>query len=112
MALALTLGVVIAISSHSGSTNVDQWAFRNRFGFTRGDLALGNNAQDAAGNPFSLNQTAAQALNSMDCTLAVPANPLTAQGLATPWQLGDGCSWANGGTEGAFVEATILAPNG
>ncbi len=113
MALALTLGVVIAVSSHSGSTTVNQSAFRNRFGgFTRGDLAAGPNAQDAAGNPFSFNQTAAQALNTMDCTLTVPANPLTAQGLATPWQLGDGCSWANGGTEGAFVEATILAPNG
>ena len=113
VALALTLGVVIAVSSHSGSTNVNQSAFRNRFGgFTQGDLAAGPNAQDAAGNPFSFNQTAAQALNTMDCTLTVPANPLTAQGLATPWQLGDGCSWANGGTEGAFVEATILAPNG
>jgi hypothetical protein len=107
------VGVVIAVSSHTGSTNVNQSAFRNRFGgFTQGDLAAGPNAQDAAGNPFSFNQTAAQALNTMDCTLTVPANPLTAQGLATPWQLGDGCSWANGGTEGAFVEATILAPNG
>jgi hypothetical protein len=114
VALALTLGVVIAVSSHSGPTNVNQSAFgRNRFGgFTQGDLAAGANAQDAAGNAFSFNQTAAQALNTMDCTLTVPANPLTAQGLATPWQLGDGCSWANGGTEGAFVEATILAPNG
>jgi hypothetical protein len=114
VALALTLGVVIAVSSHSGPTNVNQSAFgRHRFGgFTQGDLAAGPNAQDAAGNPFSFNQTAAQALNTMDCTLTVPANPLTAQGLATPWQLGDGCSWANGGTEGAFVEATILAPNG
>ena len=117
VALGLTLGVVIAVSSHSGPTNVNQSAFgRHRFGGggtnTQGDLAAGANAQDAAGNPFSFNQTAAQALNTMDCTLTVPANPLTAQGLATPWQLGDGCSWANGGTEGAFVEATILAPNG
>ena len=117
VALALTLGVVIAVSSHSGPTNVNQSAFgRHRFGGgvtnTQGDLAVAPNAQDAAGNPFSFNQTAAQALNTMDCTLTVPANPLTAQGLATPWQLGDGCSWANGGTEGAFVEATILAPNG
>src|SRR6202012_4602448 len=54
----------------------------------------------------------AQAAASMNCSLAVPANPLTATGLATPWQLGDGCSMANAGTEGAFVEATILAPNG
>jgi len=72
----------------------------------------GSNAVDAAGNAFSFNQDAAQAAASMNCTITVPANPLTAQGLATPWQLGDGCTWANGATEGAFVEATILAPNG
>src|SRR6266699_2907292 len=72
----------------------------------------GANAADAAGNAFNFNQDAAQAAASMNCTISVPANALTAQGLATPWQLGDGCNWANGGTEGAFVEATILAPNG
>jgi hypothetical protein len=33
-------------------------------------------------------------------------------GLASPWVLGDGCTWANGGTEGVFIDATILAPNG
>ena len=67
---------------------------------------------DGAGNAINLNQTAAEAAASMNCTLTVPANPLSSQGLATPWQLGDGCSMANAGTEGAFVEATILAPNG
>ncbi len=67
---------------------------------------------DGAGNAISLNQTAAQAATSMNCTLTVPANPLSAQGLATPWQLGDGCSMANAATEGSFVEATILSPNG
>jgi hypothetical protein len=72
----------------------------------------GANATDAAGNAFSFNQDAAQAAASTNCSIAVPANPLTAQGLATPWVLGDGCTWANGATEGAFVEATILAPNG
>jgi hypothetical protein len=113
--LGITLGVVIAVSHSSNSTNINQSAFgRNRFGGfgAQGGLAAGPNVKDAAGNPFSFNQTAAQALNTMDCTLTVPANPLTAQGLATPWQLGDGCSWANAGTEGSFVEATILAPNG
>src|SRR5205085_8356114 len=29
-----------------------------------------------------------------------------------PWRLGDGCPWENGGTEGVFIDATILAPNG
>jgi hypothetical protein len=75
-----------------------------------GDLAT--NPVDGTGAAISMNQTAAQAAASMNCSLAVPANPLSAAGLATPWQLGDGCSMANAGTEGAFVEATILAPNG
>ena len=74
--------------------------------------AAGSNAVDAAGNAFSFTQTTAEAANSMNCTVSVPANPLTAQGLATPWELGDGCTWANGGTEGVFIDATILAPNG
>jgi hypothetical protein len=81
----------------------------NRAG--RAGLA-GANAVDAAGNTFSFNQNADQAAASMNCTVSVPANPLTAQGLATPWVLGDGCTWANGGTEGVFVDATILSPNG
>src|SRR6516164_7316032 len=72
----------------------------------------GANAVDAAGNTFSFNQNADQAAASMNCTVSVPANPLTAQGLATPWVLGDGCTWTNGGTEGVFVDATILSPNG
>jgi hypothetical protein len=86
--------------------------------FANGQTAttqLGNiatNPVDGAGKAINLNQTPAQAAASMNCTLAVPANPLSAQGLATPWQLGDGCSMANAATEGAFVEATILAPNG
>src|SRR5580704_8127099 len=67
---------------------------------------------DGTGAAINLNQTAAEAAASMNCTLTVPANPLSAQGLATPYQLGDGCSMANAATEGAFVEATILAPNG
>jgi hypothetical protein len=67
---------------------------------------------DGTGAAINTRQTAAQAAASMNCSLAVPANPLTAAGLATPWQLGDGCSMASAGTEGAFVEATILSPGG
>src|SRR5437660_9137890 len=72
----------------------------------------GSNAVDAAGNAFSFTQTQAEAANSTNCTVTVPDRPLTAKGLATPWVLGDGCTWANGGTEGVFIDATILAPNG
>ena len=67
---------------------------------------------DGMGHAINLNQSTAQAAASMNCTLTVPAQPLSAQGLATPWQLGDGCSMANAATEGAFVEATILSPDG
>jgi hypothetical protein len=72
----------------------------------------GANALDAAGDPFSFSQTTAEAADSTNCTVSVPAHPLTAKGLATPWELGDGCTWANGGSEGVFIDATILAPNG
>src|SRR5690242_21433268 len=44
---------------------------------------------------ISLTQTAAEAANSLNCTLTVPANPLSAAGLATAWQLGDGCTMTN-----------------
>lgn len=66
---------------------------------------------DGQGEPISLNQAPDEAASSGNCTLIVPASPLTAAGLATPYQLADGCSEANP-TEQAFVEATILSPAG
>lgn len=55
----------------------------------------------------------------MDCTLIAPADPLSAQGLATPYQLTgpggpqvSGCNMANSANLGAFVQATILEPGG
>src|SRR5579864_5021250 len=78
--------------------------------FPLGNLAT--NPVDGTGAAINLNQTPAQAATSLNCTLTVPNRPLTAQGLATPYQLGDGCSMADAANEGAFVEATILAPDG
>jgi hypothetical protein len=52
---------------------------------------------------------------NMNCTLIVPANPLSAQGLATPYQLvatnpADGpCNEANG-NQTAFVQGAIINP--
>src|SRR5882762_5266894 len=77
--------------------------------FQLGDLA---DPVDGMGKAINLNQTPAQAAASMNCTLAVPPSPLSPAGLATPWQLGNGCSMANAAIQGAFVEATILAPDG
>ena len=43
---------------------------------------------------------------AQDCVLAVPPNPLTAAGLATPYQVsGDGCSQR--GDAASFVECAI-----
>jgi hypothetical protein len=75
-----------------------------------GDLAT--DPVDGTGAAINLNQTAAQAATSMNCTLTVPNHPLSARGLATPYQLGDGCTMGDAVNEGAFVEATILAPDG
>jgi hypothetical protein len=77
-----------------------------------GDVATAPVSGAAGATPISLDQTAAEAANSMNCTLLVPNNPLTTRGLETPYQLGDGCTMADAGNEGAFVEATILSPNG
>jgi hypothetical protein len=55
----------------------------------------------------------------VSCNIIVPANPLSAQGLATPYQLTgtggmtaaqSGCTMANAAALGAFVQATILDP--
>ena len=63
--------------------------------------------------------TAAAAAANVNCRIIVPANPLSAQGLATPWQLEgpagmtpaqSGCTMANSANLGAFVQATILNP--
>ena len=49
--------------------------------------------------------------------LTVPADPLTAKGLSTPYQLSNGpnttgCTMMNAANLGAFVQATILEPGG
>jgi hypothetical protein len=56
---------------------------------------------------------------NVSCRIVVPANPLSATGLSTPYQLAgppgmtpqdSGCTMANFAALGAFVQATILDP--
>jgi hypothetical protein len=63
--------------------------------------------------------TTGQPAANTDCEIIVPAHPLTAAGLATPYQLtgpggaspaASGCTMANAANLGAFVQATILDP--
>ena len=62
---------------------------------------------------------AAAAAANVSCDIIVPSNPLSAQGLSTPYQLtgpngmtpqASGCTMANSANLGAFVQATILDP--
>jgi hypothetical protein len=46
---------------------------------------------------------------TQNCVLEVPANPLSAKGLATPYKM-SGCDQTQFATEACFVEAAILDP--
>ena len=69
-------------------------------------------AAAAAANPGT---AAAAAVPNPNCTLLIPADPLSAKGLATPYQLTatdpglGGCSEANT-AQSAFVQAAIFDP--
>ncbi|HEY4019628.1 MAG TPA: hypothetical protein VGM75_13120 [Pseudonocardiaceae bacterium] len=66
-------------------------------------------------NAHGAGSTAADAAPDQNCSLIVPANPLSATGLATPYQLtatqtsAGPCNEANA-AQSAFVEATIVDP--
>jgi hypothetical protein len=89
-------------------------------------LGVGIFVAASSGGPAKVHQAAAStsqgvsssAVNT-DCDIIVPAHPLTAKGLATPYQLtgpagtspaDSGCQMINSVNLGAFVQATILNP--
>jgi hypothetical protein len=101
-AIGLTLGIVIAVSGGGHSTTVSP-------------AALGASASPSPSGASTATTTAA----NVNCSIIVPANPLSAQGLATPYQLTgtdgmspaqSGCTMTNAANLGAFVQATILNP--
>ncbi len=98
MALGLALGVVVAVSG--GTTRITV------------------TPAGAQATVITAGTGTAAASASMDCELIVPANPLSAAGLATSYQLtgpggqdaaAAGCAQANPNLQ-AFVQATILNP--
>jgi hypothetical protein len=107
MALGLALGVIVAESG--GSTTK----------LAAAPAGAQATASAAASATWSATPSAAQgAGTNADCELIVPARPLTAAGLATPYQLtgpggqdpaASGCTQANPNLQ-AFVQATILDP--
>lgn len=104
IAIPLAAGVAVGViaANHSSTPKAQV----NLSGFGTGHFQFGATGS-AAGTGVDLGQTPAEAADSMNCTLQVPANPLSAQGLATPYILGDGCEMSNPDLQ-AFVEADII----
>ena len=109
MALGLTLGIILAVSS-GNTTHIAQTAV--------GDSASPS-ASAAPSGATTAPAVAAVSSNNPNCDIIVPARPLSARGLATPYQLtgpagtsaaNSGCTMANAANLGAFVQATILNP--
>ena len=93
MALGLTVGIVVGTSGHG--------APKLRSAAASGSTGVSSSAVENT------------------CDVIVPAHPLTAKGLATPYQLtgasggspaATGCQMINSINLGAFVQATILNP--
>jgi hypothetical protein len=109
VALGLVIGLVIAFqagSSNSGKVQVP--------------LGAPVRPSPSASIPAALTNTAVTTVaGNSTCDIIVPAHPMSARGLATPYQLtgADGTTPAESGCQmsdavrlGAFVQATILDP--
>lgn len=109
IAIPLASGIAVGViaANHSSTPQSQLKLSAHNFGIGH-RLHLGA-AGSAAGTGVTLGQTPDQAAASMNCTLQVPANPLSPQGLATPYVLGDGCAMSNPDLQ-AFVEADIINP--
>jgi len=105
--LGLVIGVVLAFQSGTSNSGLTQ-------------IPLGTYVTPAAADTAAaLTAPAASMKSNTTCDIIVPAHPLSAQGLAAPYQLTgpngttparSGCEMSNGAKLGAFVQATILDP--
>jgi len=107
--LGLVIGVVLAFQSGTSNSGLTQ-------------IPLGTYVTPTASDTAAALATTAPAAgmdSNTTCDIIVPANPLSAQGLATPYKLTgphgmtptqSGCEMSNEAKLGAFVQATILDP--
>jgi hypothetical protein len=129
MALGLTLGIILAVSNN-GATTIDQSALGScvsagasasaSAGPSSGPTApAGQCASASASASASVAPPPVTTVANVNCDIIVPANPLSAKGLATAYQLtgtdgqspaASGCEMTNAVNLGAFVQATILNP--
>jgi hypothetical protein len=105
VALGLVIGLVIAFQAGSSNSGLYQVALGTPVSPSPSASVPGTTTTPATGNA--------------DCDIIVPAHPLSAPGLATPYQLTgtdgrtpaeSGCQMSNAAKLGAFVQATILDP--
>ena len=113
VALGVVVGAVIAFYGGSHTTTLEQTAL----GASPSPSASGSASASPTATSASPAVTVAAA--NVNCDIIVPANPLTARGLSTPYQLTgtdgmspaqSGCTMTNAANLGAFVQATILDP--
>jgi hypothetical protein len=104
--LGLLIGGVIAFQAGSSNSGINQ-------------VALGTWVSPSPSASVPTSTTTTPAKTDVNCDIIVPANPLSAPGLATPYQLTgtdgrtpaeSGCQMSNAVKLGAFVQATILDP--
>jgi hypothetical protein len=118
VALALVIGVVVAVSGGGRAANISQTALGDQASASPSASAAAptSTATSTTGTGTTTTTTTTAAAN-VNCDIIVPANPLSARGMATPYQLTgtggmspaqSGCTMANAVNLGAFVQATIL----
>src|SRR3984885_14163491 len=115
-AVPVVLGLVIgAVVASSGGGPQSPAVALTPLGATQSPSGSGSAASPAATGSAPIVTDAA----NVNCDIIVPANPLSAQGLATPYLLTgpggmspaqSGCEMTNATALGAFVQATILDP--
>jgi hypothetical protein len=117
MALGLTLGIILGVSGGTQHTSIQQAAEAAATPSASG--STGPSGSPSAAPSASASAPATTQAANVSCDIIVPAHPLTAVGLATPYQLtgtdgaspqDSGCTMANFASLGAFVQATILDP--
>jgi len=114
VALGLVIGGFIAFSG-GGPSTISQTALGAQASASPSASAAAPTATTTTGTGTTTTTTTAVA--NVNCDIIVPANPLSAKGLATPYQLTgpggmspaqSGCTMTNAANLGAFVQATIL----
>jgi hypothetical protein len=121
LAIALVVGLVLGLRLIGGTGGFSLSA--GRFGFfghhPRPTASATATPSPTVSASATATATAPAAVANVNCDIIVPANPLSAVGLSTPWQLtgpngmtpaASGCNMTNAANLGAFVQATILDP--